>query len=172
MKKRITSLAVAVFLVFAGPASAQLWVGANLTSPTSDFGDIADTGWMGNVGYLIPLGEGGLGFAPEVYYGSNGHSDSDDKTNLYGANANLGFSFGTGNVMPFIFGSVGILAHQFSPDEGDGETETGISFGAGGGLDFGRFGVEGKFLTASTGEDGADATTAVLIFGAFVKIGG
>lgn len=174
MTKRFAGLlALAGFLAFATPAAAQLYVQAGATIPTSDFGDFADTGWMGLAGYMIPLGEGNIFIGPEVFYGSNGHSDSDDKTNLLGANGAIGITFGDGeSVTPYFMGILGILAHQFSPETGDNETETGVSFGGAAGLGIGeRFFVEGRFTTASIGDSdtsGGGITTA--IFGIFAGV--
>ena len=163
MSKRFGAvLAIAGFLVLAGPASAQyVQVGASI--PLSDFGDFADTGWLAAGGWLF-LDAGPLSIGPEVYYGSNGHTESDDKTNLFGANAVVELGFGEDDsVNAFIFGTLGWLNHQYSPETGDGDTDSGVSFGggAGAGLPVGLY-IEGRFLTASI-DDFATAIFAISV---------
>jgi len=158
MRKRFgVLLAIVGFLVVVGPASAQyVQFGAGI--PTSDYGDYADTGWLLAGGWQF-IDAGPVTLGPEVLYGSNGHTGSDDKTNLFGANAVVELGFGEDNpVSPFIFGTLGWLSHKFSPDTGDSDTGSGISFGGGAGIGLavGLY-VEGRFLTASID----DLTTAI-----------
>lgn len=168
MKRFAGIIAVAGFMAFATPVAAQLYVQGGLTFPTSDLGDEAKTGWMGLAGYMLPIGDGNIFVGPEVYYGSNSHSDdSGDKTNLLGGNATVGITFGGDDaaVTPYVMGTLGILAHQYKPETGDTETESALSFGGAAGLGIGeRFFVEGRFLSASK-----DSYTSA-IFGIFAGV--
>ena len=70
--------------------------GDTATIPVGDFSDFpevgtdgANTGRQGTAGAQFAVGEAGLSVGPRVYYGSNNHDTTGDKTNLYG-----GYGFG------------------------------------------------------------------------------
>jgi hypothetical protein len=113
--------------------------GGGPSIPIGDFGDIAKTGWMVGGGVLLPIGQAGMWAGAEGLYGRNGISvgdiDFDESWTLTGGNALLGMTFSPGQSMsPFVFGSVGLLSLG-ATGEGS-ESESGLSFGAGGGVSF------------------------------------
>ena len=141
MKKRsVLILAAFAFLAFAIPAQAQttLYIGAGGSFPTGDFGDYANTGWIGTAGALFAVGAPGLSAGAEFFYGQNNHKselseDVDSKTTPWGFMGILDYSFGeAGSIQPYLFGGAGVLIHKFST-EGFSESETkfGWEFGAG-----------------------------------------
>ncbi|MGD2046254.1 MAG: outer membrane beta-barrel protein [Gemmatimonadota bacterium] len=166
--KRFTCAAVAVaFAAMAAPgqASAQVTVGIGgaATIPTGDYGDFANTGWMGAVGVTVPVGESGLGVGATGVYGSNGHDEAvvPGTTDLLGALAHVGFSFATGGSMtPYVVGNLGFLQHKWKVDGVDDVTDSGLAFGGAAGLMFplgsvvGR--VQASYLIGSGDIDGTD----------------
>ena len=155
MKKRsVLILAAFAFLAFAVPAQAQttLYIGAGASFPTGDFGDYADTGWMGVGGAVFGLGDSGFGVGGEVFYGQNNHAvegvDLNSKTTPYGIMAIADYSFGSPDgLQPYLFGGLGLLVRRSSADgfESDSESQFGYQFGAGLGFNFGLF-IEGRYM--------------------------
>lgn len=155
MKKKSVFLLAAVALMgFAVPAQSQttLYIAGGASFPTGDFGEYADTGWMGAVGAIFGLGDSGFGVGGEFFYGQNNHSvedfDLNSKTSPYGAMAIVDYAFGEpGTVRPYVFGGLGVLVHRFSADGFDSESESqfGYQFGAGVGLPMGLF-FEGRYM--------------------------
>jgi hypothetical protein len=123
-------------LAVPAPASAQVFgfLGAGATIPTSDYGDYANTGWMGAAGVGFPIGDAGLAVGAEGFYGQNNHDYDGDKTNPYGALGFVQYSFGDqARLHPYLLGGAGILVHKYSSDNfnGDSESQFAYSFGAG-----------------------------------------
>jgi hypothetical protein len=135
---RTVGLSLVLLLGITSASSAQLFIGGGPTFPNGDYGEYAKTGWLATVGIGFDLGTKGLWLAPEFLYGSNSHSDIDgDKTNLYGGDAVLGYTFRRDkSVRPYIFGLGGYLVHQYSPADGEGDSEGAFAYGFGGGLAF------------------------------------
>lgn len=172
--------AVALFALFflshPGDASAQgIFLGGGITSPTGDYGDYADVGWMVEAGFNIPISDNGLYAFVDGLYGSNNHEIEGDKTNLLGAFGGLEYALESGL---FVFGEVGLLKHSYKSDdfpeyEGD---DTGFAFGGGVGYAFpignftgwalGRY-IQGQF----DGEDG-NTTFLGIMAGVTVPLGG
>jgi opacity protein-like surface antigen len=160
MKSRtlLSFAAAALFLMVPSSLFAQsIFVGGGATFPTGEFGDYADTGWIGVAGVLFPVGEGGLNVGVEGFYGQNNHNDVDgDKTNPYGAMAILEYDIGDDEgVGAYLFGGAGLLVHKFGTDatEGGG-SETNFGYEAGAGVSFPLGGstslwAEGRYMGAS-----------------------
>jgi len=168
------ALALAATLWPAG-ASAQvvLSLAGGVTVPTSDYGDYANTGWLGHADIGFPVGENGLSVGASGYYGSNNHETDGDKTNLYGGLGWVGYTFETGaSVMPTVWGMAGSLTHSYKSDttpSAEG-SDTGFAFGGGAGLGFPLGGVTGRvqawYLTASIG----DPSSTTALFGVDVGV--
>jgi len=179
MKRWVTAALVLAFaaLITPGGASAQasIFVGGGPTFPMSDYGDYANTGYVGFAGVNFAV-SGGFGISAGGYFGSNSHDEAVDtepgaKTNLYGVLAGAGYSFATGgSLMPSVFGLVGSMTHSYKTDAGtlDG-SDTKIAFGGGAELGFPLGGldgfVNGWYLTGSF--DGE--TTAIMSVSAGVS---
>ena len=171
MKKRsVLFLAAFATMAFAIPAQAQttLYVGAGGSFPTGDFGEYAETGWMGAVGALFAVGPVGLG--AEFFYGQNGHKDEasffeNEKTTPYGFMAIVDYSFGqAGAIQPYVFGGLGIMWHKFSGDGIDSESESGFGYQFGAGVAFpigatSSLFAEGRYLGSSEMGEGEFAET-------------
>ena len=173
LRTTIVALTVALFAV-PGTASAQsIYGGAGLTIPVGDFGDYADAGWMGVLGVTVDIGESGLWAYGEGFYGQNNHSDVDgDKTNPYGAMGGVGYDFGDGESVGFYaFGGAGLMVHKFSPDTGEGGSESQFGYQAGAGVgaplgdSFGLWG-EGRIMGSK------DTTFIGILAGVSVQLGG
>lgn len=156
--RTLLSLAVAgLFLAAPSVVFAQsIYAGGGVSIPTGEYGDYADSGWLGVAGVTFPVGDGGFAVGAEGFYGQNNHNDVDgDKTNPYGAMAILMYDFGSGESLGFyVFGGAGLLVHKFSSDtsEGGSDSNFGYQGGAGVGVPLGdAFGiwVEGRFMGAS-----------------------
>lgn len=159
--KRIASVAFAAGAALVlGTTTAQaqginFGVGGGLTIPTSDFGDIAKTGWHGiaNIGFNTPAGFGVRG---DFYYGQNdGDVGGLDKVKLAGGLGNLVYSFqGAGPVRPYVIGGAGVFKVEAEAGNlSDSETKFAWAGGAGvkfkAGTDANIF-VEGRYVSVST----------------------
>jgi len=137
--KRIASVvfaAGAALVLGTTAAQAQgisFGVGGGITIPTSDFGDIAKTGWHGvaNVGYNTPAGFGVRG---DFYYGQNNADVGSGKVKLAGGLGNLVYTFqGAGAIRPYVIGGAGVF--NFKTDPGS-FSESKFTWAAGGGIKF------------------------------------
>lgn len=149
MKRFCIPVVVALF-AWTAPldVSAQgIFVGGGVTVPTSDFGDFANTGWMGFAGVLTPVGDQGFSVGAEGFFGSNGHEIEGDKTNLYGGMALASLSFGgeTAPATPFVFGGLGFMTHSYKSESTPQfeDSATGMTLGGGGGVTFPLGGAQG-----------------------------
>lgn len=143
--KRFVAVLIGVAVLLGTTQSAQaqgskafIYGGGGATLPMSDYGDYAKTGWLGVAGV-------GFSVTPHVFIqaegmlGSNKHSDVvGEKTELMGASASLGYSFGGdgAKVKPYLFGGAGMLNHKFVPVTGTSESEYKAMFYGGAGLYF------------------------------------
>lgn len=135
------ALALAPALLAQAP-SPFLFLGGGVTVPMSEFGDSVGTGWMGTVGFGVPVGTAGrVAIGGEAYFGRNSYDDAvlpGDKSNLYGAAAWVGYRFGeAGRIAPYVLGSAGGLAQDFHPEavSTDTDTEFRFAWSAGAGVD-------------------------------------
>ena len=143
MLKRTLFLLAAIALTgFALPSGADaqwtLYIGGGGSFPTSDFGDVAKTGWMVTGGAIVDVGPPGLGIGIEGFYGQNnfddeGASSTDASTKPYGAMAIVDYGFQTdGSVTPYLFGGLGLMVVKVSVgDASDSESEFGYQLGGG-----------------------------------------
>jgi len=173
------ALLAALSLTLPSQASAQgVYVGAGATIPMGDYGDYANTGWMGVGGVSFPLGQENLSIFGEGYYGGNGHSDYEgDKTSLYGANAGVELDLAPeGEAGIYLFGQVGLMVHKYTSDEFSeyDDSETGIAFGGGAGYSMPLGGmtgwVEGRYMQGQF--DGGNTSFVGIIAGIAFPLGG
>jgi hypothetical protein len=160
----LAAAAMLVALPAAAQSNTQFFVGGGLTLPSSDFGDAFKTGFAVNAG-VSPWGSanGRARLWLEGLYSQN-KVDADnagsDKSTIFGGLGSITYNLTTaGNTVPYVIGSVGYLSQKTSFGD-DSSTEGGIGFGGGAGISFGKFYVEGRYLTASLYEN---ATTAFLM---------
>ncbi len=142
-----------VSLLAPSPGAAQyLYFGGGATFPTGDYGDYADTGWLGVAALLVSVGDSGAWWQVEGFFGQNNHNDVEgDKTNPLGAMVGAGMRFhDAGTAGLYAFGQAGLLVHRYSSDTEDSESDTKLGYGLGAGLDFPLSGVlgwvEGRFM--------------------------
>jgi opacity protein-like surface antigen len=160
--KRFVAVLIGVALLLGTSRSAQaqgskafIYAGGGASIPMSDYGDYAKTGWLGvaGVGYNMTAN---VFIQAEGMFGSNKHSDyAGDKTELMGASASIGYSFGEdgAKVKPYVFGGAGMLSHKFKPATGTSDSESKAMFYGGAGLYFpmGKLGlwVETRYVSRS-----------------------
>lgn len=162
MKSRtlLSLAAAAMFLMVpSGLVAQNIFVGGGLSLPTGEFGDYADTGWLGVAGMLFPVGDAGLHFGFEGFYGQNNHTDVDgDKTNVSGLMGVIEYDFGDPDAVGFyIFGGAGWMRHKFTTDTAGGDASAtdnnfGYEGGAGVGVPVGgstSVWVEGRYMGSS-----------------------
>jgi hypothetical protein len=164
MKRFVTAALIVALGALMAPSltSAQISirVGGAATFPMSDYGDYANTGWMGAAGVNVAVGEAGLGVGAHGFYGSNNHSDVDgDKTNLYGALGTVSYSIAAGgSVMPYVFGALGFMTHSYKSNDFPAleGSASAMAWGGGGGLGFPLGGITGSvdgFYVQGTGDN-------------------
>lgn len=183
--KRFSIVLTAAFFALSAPAdsSAQvggIFIGGGVTIPTGDYsdfggGDGANTGWQGMAGAQFAIGESPVTAGPRVFYGSNNHETTGDKTNLYGATALVSYNLGeAGAVNPFLFGEFGVMSHAYKSDTATEDTATAAAWGGGVGVDFPLGGVSGWVVAAYHAGlgDNEDTTLFGIYAGVSVPIGG
>jgi opacity protein-like surface antigen len=176
IRRAIATSTAVLFLAFAFPLTANaqnIYVLAGLSVPSSDYGDFADTGWLGGAGVTVPVGEAGLWAGADVLYGQNSFSSDvvDENFKLFSAMGILGYDIPTeSSLSPYLWGGAGIM----SLSNGDSESGFGWQFGAGlafqGDSNITPF-VEGRYQSASIGDEGDDATVAIFGIEGGVSIG-
>lgn len=168
MRRFVPGLIVVAVVLAIGPAPAsaqKFFAGAGLTSPSGDFGDYAELGWMVNAGFAPwRSADSRATVWAEGVFGSNGHEgDGDDKTNLFGGFGSVTYNLtGNAGAVPYVIGSVGYLVHSFKSglDSEFDDSEGGIGFGGGAGVGIKKFYLEARYLTAKIEE----STTAFIMF--------
>lgn len=134
-RRTIVTSAAVLFLVIAAPLDANgqdVYVLAGLSVPTGDYGDFADTGWLGAAGVTFPLGEAGVWAGAEGLYGGNGTEVDDLSFNPYSVMGIIGYDIPTGsNLSPFVFGGAGLMGLS----NGDSDSGFGWQLGAGVGFE-------------------------------------
>jgi opacity protein-like surface antigen len=143
MKRTIAGFVATGMLTvaLAAPAAAQargyVGFGAGLSLPTGDFGDGVKTGWLGQViaGITGPSGMLG-GRIDGMYVRHSWEGTADGSTTLFGANADLVVSPGSGasKVRPYLLGGVGFFNGKDKVAGVSSDGETKFAFNVGGGL--------------------------------------
>lgn len=175
IRRALVSSVAALFLALALPLTANaqsVYVLAGLSAPTGDYGDAADTGWLGAGGVTFPVGEAGLWAGAEGLYGQNGDSvEEDENFKIFSAMGILGYDIPTeSTVSPYVFGGLGLMSLGSSIEGSD--SESGFGWQLGGGVGFETGGnvspfVEGRYQSASIN----DGTVSIFGVEAGVSIG-
>jgi len=123
MKRSALALgALALSLACATSVSAQAYVfaGGGWTVPARKFSDVADAGWIGTAGLLVPLREGFL-LGGQGFYGRNNAPDVDGaRTDLLGAMGLVYKTFGSPDgPTPFASLGLGYMKASFKSSVGD-----------------------------------------------------
>jgi opacity protein-like surface antigen len=135
-------MAVLLCAVFTSPAVGQtpilVWAGAGPSLPLGDFGDAADTGWMGGAGILGVIGQSGLWIGAEASVGRNSFKDYDGGNwELMGGGGMVGYTLSPGaRARPYVFGNAGMMSLKASVGGDSSESESGLSMGAGAGVTY------------------------------------
>ena len=115
--------------------------GGGIASGNGDLSDDTDTGWLGYVGLDVPLSlTPGLSFGVTASYAHIPYKGSfNEATNIPGLFAEVGYVVGARSsfpVKPFFRGGLGLEVHKYDPGSTGfrEESETGMSFSGGGGL--------------------------------------
>ena len=179
IRRALVSSVAALFLAFALPQTVNaqsIYVLAGLSAPTGDYGDFANTGWLGAGGVTFPVGEAGLWAGAEALYGQNGLDSDvvDENFKVFSAMGIIGYDIPTeSSLSPYLFGGLGIMSLSF-----DGDSESGFGWQGGAGVAFAGEGnvtpfVEGRFQSASIDDDESTESSTISFFGieAGVSIG-
>lgn len=135
-------------------ATAQGFIGAGLTMPSGDFKEYAKTGFAVNAGFRPWMSaDERASVWVEGLFASNKHEGSSgDKTNLFGGFASASYSLTAGaSANPYVIGSLGYLVHSYKPGTSgfESESEGGIGFGGGVGVEMSKFYIEARYMSAS-----------------------
>ncbi|MFQ5538477.1 MAG: outer membrane beta-barrel protein [Gemmatimonadota bacterium] len=172
MIKRLTVMAVFAGLLAASPqaAHAQLrfHLGAGVSNPTGDFGDLVDSGFQGRGGVSLGAPLFPLSARAEVEASRFPASQmSSGNATLLGGNLSVILSLGGIGISPYVLAGVGSYRVSFSDEfgMGDATTDSGYHLGFGvnlGILGFGGF-LEARFVNVS--RDAGDLRTIPVTFG-------
>lgn len=180
IRRALVSSVAALLLAFAFPLTANaqsIYLLAGLSAPTGDYGDIADTGWLGAGGVTFPIGEAGVWAGAEALYGNNSFSSDivDENYKVFSAMGILGYDIPTeSSISPYLWGGAGLMTLS------NGDSESGFGWQAGAGVSFAGESnvtpfVEGRFQSASIdvgdGVSGSDITVSFFGVEAGVSIG-
>ena len=180
MNRRATVLVTFLVALFLMPtvvtAQARLFIGAGATSPAGDYGEVAKTGWLANVGVGFPLKNPKMSVSAAGWYGNNGHDDADGgSTDLYGLMAHLKYSLhDPARAGLFLAGGGGFLVHKYNPPDDLGgdysDSETNFEYSLAAGVDLplkGKLGLYGLL-----GYVGGEDTFLRIMAGVTIPLGG
>jgi hypothetical protein len=115
--------------------------GGGIATGNGDLSDDTDTGWLGYVGLDVPLSlTPGLSVGVTASYAHIPYKGTfDEATNIPGVFAEAGYVIAERSsfpVKPYLRGGVGVEVHKYDPGSTAyrEESETGMSFSGGGGL--------------------------------------
>lgn len=168
MRGLLRGAAVVAFgMLLSAPAvraqGAQFSLGAGATVPLSTYGDVAKTGFHGQVGVSLAPSSFPLGIQVDGMYQRLKFDDINRSSQIIQGTANLFYKFKSSEestFRPYVIGGLGIYnfksvgGDDVSPP-GQGNTSTDFGVNAGGGFDFkagavGLF-VEGRFHNVFSG---------------------
>jgi hypothetical protein len=117
------------------------FLGGGIATGNGDLGDDTDTGWVGFVGLDVPLSlTPGLSVGVTASYAHIPYKGPfDEATNIPGLFGEVGYVIAERSafpVKPFLRGGIGVEVHKYDPGSTTfrEQSETGMSFGGGGGL--------------------------------------
>ena len=170
MRRLLSATLAAALFALSGPedsfAQANVFLGGGATFPVSDFGELANTGWQGWGGVLVPVGDAGISVGAEGFYGSNNHEIDGNKTKLYGGLGLVGMQWGDPEgLQPAVFGGLGLMKRSFTSDAIPilDSSATSLAWGGGAGVGYPIGGVSG-FLGASYTSGTGDENFAIRYF--------
>jgi hypothetical protein len=115
--------------------------GGGVASGNGDLSDDTDSGWLGYVGFDVPLSlTPGLSVGVTASYAHIPYKGSfNEAMNIPGLFADVGYVVGERSsfpVKPYLRGGLGLEVHKYDPGSTAfrEESETGMSFSGGGGL--------------------------------------
>ena len=143
MRRKAVGLVACGVLLGAVQAAAQsdiktrgyFGVGGGLSLPVGDFGDVANTGWVGSAFGGFTTRGGIFGARADVMWAQNGLKAGDGHQRMLGANVDLVLTPGhrPANVHPYFLAGVGLYNGKTSVSVGSGD-ETKFAFNAGVGV--------------------------------------
>jgi len=180
MRKILKSALVlgAVSLAGAGALNAQagasFHVGGGVVLPMGDFGDAFKTGFQALGGVNFALGSLPFDIRVDAIYGQNSGDDAvftvdDVKAKFFGGMAGAQFGFGApgASVHPYILGQVGVVNGKTTCTGCADNSSSDFTFLGGAGVNFGKFFVEGKYMSIQS-----DASANMLVVSAGISFGG
>jgi hypothetical protein len=160
MKSFVAAAVVGILALMAtsNPLAAQgVWIGGGATFPTSDYGEVANTGYLLTAGVGTSVGSGGLSVGVEGFYGQNSTDTDGNKFNPYGFFGQVSYDLGGADAERgiYVLGQLGMAWDKFSSETLpalDG-SDSGFAYGGAVGYFLPLGGVngwvEGKFTQAS-----------------------
>ena len=156
--RRTLLAVVAVGMLAVVPASvaraqATFGLGAGLTMPIGDYGDVDKMGFHFGAGASFALGAAPVRIRVEGTYSQTSHDGADGNFKIIGGMANVVYPFETaGQVKPYVLAGVGYYNVKESVFD---VSESGVGFGGGAGLKFAlgsaNLFVEARYLSVDAG---------------------
>ncbi|MDH3207849.1 MAG: hypothetical protein OEO79_14690 [Gemmatimonadota bacterium] len=98
-------------------AQATVFAGGAATVPVSDFGTIADLGYLGFLGGTVEVGSAGLAVGAAGFFGSNQHKIAGERSDLYGMTVMVGYTVAEAYEVRFrTWGGLGGMVHARRSD--------------------------------------------------------
>jgi outer membrane protein with beta-barrel domain len=166
--KGVTLAALGLVLV-AAPATAQIkWnLGLGLNLPQADLKDAAKSGFGARGGATFGAPMAPISFRAEAGYDMWKEESTDESFNMISVSGDAIYSLPGVGVKPYILG--GINWNQLGNSTSGSESESGIGFNLGAGVNFALGGlgayVEARYVKVSINDGDADISNVPIIFG-------
>jgi hypothetical protein len=186
MKRILRSALVlgVVSLAGVGVAQAQgagrvsFHVGGGVVLPNGDFGDAFKTGFQALGGVSFGIGALPFDIRVDAIYGQNSAEDAlnaalgvtDAKAKFFGglAGAQFGFGGAASPVHPYLLAQVGVVNSKTTCSGCTSNSNSDFTFLGGAGLKFGKFFVEGKYMSIQSDPSSAN----MIVVSAGISFGG
>ena len=176
MRRLLCAALATAFFALSAPedSSAQgtVFLGGGVTIPVSDYGELANTGWQGWAGVLVPVSDAGISLGFEGFYGQNNHETDGNKTKLWGSLALVGWQGGDPDgLQPTVFGGLGFMRRSFTSESTPilDNASSSFAWGGGAGVGFPLGGVNG-FAGGSYTSGTGDVKVRFVTFGLSIMI--